>query len=104
MLVGAFAEAHRLKREQRNQELWLQGLYIYDALNTTATNVLQSMSKKRRKPVNYLEEPIRLTPLSEAEREQKAAAERCKVIEYFNRLEKSWKNKVPSANVPSAKE
>ena len=31
-LVKFYRKAHKLKNEQKNQELWLQGMYIYEAL------------------------------------------------------------------------
>lgn len=97
-LVEAYFKAHKLQIEQKNEEMWLQGLYIFDALNVTATNVLQSLSKKRRKAVTYMEKPIRLTPLSEEEQRQKEEIEKQKLIDYLNRFEKQWKKtKVPSA-------
>lgn len=97
-LVKAYFEAHKLQIQQRNEELWLQGLYIFDALNATATNVMQALSKKKHKGVTYIDKPLRLFPLSEEEKRKKAELERQKVIDYFTRLEKQWKKD----NVPSA--
>lgn len=46
--------------ERRNQELWLQGLYIQEAIAAV-------MDSKHR--VKYPEKPHRITELTEAERE-----------------------------------
>lgn len=52
-------------RERRNEELWLQGFYVYEAI-LNATPVLNPMSKKH-KPIPYRKEPI---PITEARHRQ----------------------------------
>ena len=79
-LVKYYREAQQIKKEQRNQELWLQGLYIYEALGDMSP-VLRAFSKKGTKPLPYPSEPY---PVTEAEvmarknREEKLRAERMK--------------------------
>lgn len=79
-LVKYYREAQQIKKEQRNQELWLQGLYIYEALGDMSP-VLRAFSKKGTKPLPYPSEPY---PVTEAEvmarknREEELRAERMK--------------------------
>lgn len=79
-LVKYYREAQQIKKEQRNQELWLQGLYIYEALGDMSP-ILRAFSKKGTKPLPYPSEPY---PVTEAEvmarknREEELRAERMK--------------------------
>lgn len=93
-LVVTYKKAHTMKVEQRNQELWLQGAYFFNAISTAFNNFGQSLSKKNRKPQGkYLEKPIRITPLTEDEKTLKAKQERQKAIDYFTNLQKKWEQK-----------
>lgn len=84
-LVGFYKKAHLLKVEKRNEELWWQGAYFYDAVSTAINNAFR---KKGTKPRKYIEQPIRLTPLSKREKKLKAIEERKRAIAHFTRLEK----------------
>ena len=52
--------------------MWLQGVYFFNAVSTALGNAFR---KKGAKPVNYMEQPIRILPLSEEEKEAKAEQE-----------------------------
>lgn len=92
-LCVVFRDMHNLKREMRNEELWLQGLYNFNALSTVLSNFGQMFTKHKRAPQKYIQQPIRVTPLSEAEKRQKEIAERKKVIAYFTNLQKQWERR-----------
>lgn len=62
-MVKYYRKANELQVEQRNFELWLQGMYIYEAVRDLAP-VLNALSKNRE-PEPYRREPI---PLTEANR------------------------------------
>jgi len=49
-----------LKNEQKNQELWLQGAYIYEALCDVAP-VIHAFAKKGTKPLPYSDKPYAIT-------------------------------------------
>lgn len=66
----------------------LQGYYNFIAVSTALSNF--HLDGKKHKLNKYLEEPIRVTPLTEQEKAEKAEAERRKAIEYFNRLAKRF--------------
>ena len=55
--------------ERENQTLWLQGMYIYEAIGDMAP-ILHAFAKKGAKPTPYPEQPYALN----AERKQKAKA------------------------------
>lgn len=69
-LVVAYRQAYELKRKERNNDLWLQGLYIYHALCNVAP--LFRFSTKPQKAGQYLSEPF---PISEKDRQEKEQRE-----------------------------
>lgn len=89
-LAKAYRDANTLSIERRNQELWLQGLYNFNAVSTALGNAFSGKGKKAH---TYIEKPIRLTPLTKAEREAEARKEWQRTADYFNRLQKQWDSK-----------
>lgn len=85
-----YVRAHDLRKQNMSDTAWLQGLYIYNAVGTALGNAFK---KKGRKPLQYMESPIRITPLTEAEQKIQTEKERQKTIDYFNRLAKQWEKK-----------
>ena len=53
-----YIEADRLRLESRNYELWLQGVYFYDALSIALSNAFASKGKK---PMEYPSKPRKIT-------------------------------------------
>lgn len=78
----AYRAAHRLRIEQANQQLWLQGLYVHNAVAVAINN---AFSKQKQK---YIAEPVRLFPMTEDEKEIKAEETRQKLIAKLN----AWKD------------
>ena len=68
-IAAAYLEAELYRREQVNHDLWLQGLYFSNAVNTALANAF--WDHKGIKPDGYLKYPIAFT-----EREKAAEAER----------------------------
>lgn len=62
-----YRQAYEIKKKQKNEELWLQGMYIYEAL-CDVSPVLHAFAKKGTKPAKY---PIEPYPLSEKEVEER---------------------------------
>ncbi len=85
-----YARAHELKVEARNQELWLQGLYNYEAFSVVLAN---GFGKKGGKKEKYPEQPYRITPLTEAEKKAQAGKERKKAIATFTAMQDASKRK-----------
>ena len=71
-----YLEKHKLEVEMRNQELWLQGLYFYDALATVVSNAMTKKGSSQRK---YPEKPYRITEKTEEEKQ----AEKQKMVDDF---------------------
>lgn len=74
MLVKYFRCAYELKRKERNNDLWLQGLYFYHALCDAAP--LYRFSTKPQKAAPYLSEPFPISMEEKKEREERAERDR----------------------------
>lgn len=57
-LPRAFRKAYQLQQEYENNQAWLKGLYVYDAVSSALTHL--SPNKKNHK--NYAEKPYSLDP------------------------------------------
>lgn len=55
LLVRAFYQAEKLRREKRDEQAWLTGLYVLNALNATVGNMFR---KSGQAPAEYPEEPF----------------------------------------------
>ena len=77
-MVKAFREAHKIRRQMRNEELWIEGIYTLKALSVALQN---SFGKH---PADYFKEPLRIFPKTEAEIEREKREERLKLIEYLS--------------------
>ena len=60
LLVKFYRKADEMKRDRRNQELWLQGMYIYEAL-CDVSPILHAFAKKGTKPAPYTDHPYPLS-------------------------------------------
>lgn len=47
-----YLKAHNLKIKQKDEEMWMQGMYIYEAL-CDVSPILHAFSKKGTKPLQY---------------------------------------------------
>lgn len=64
-----YYDAYQLMLEERNREMWLQGFYVFDAVSVAISNAFR---QRGQQPSKYMEKPIRLTEMSEIEKEQEA--------------------------------
>lgn len=60
MLPKYYRKAEDLRMERHNEEVWLQGMYVYDAI-VRLTPILRAFAKKGAKPKPYVEEPYPIT-------------------------------------------
>ena len=88
-LAVGFREAHKLRIEQRNQEMWMQGLYIYNAVETAVYNCFRGKGKRAK----YIEKPIELFPKDDDQKEIEAQKERDKAVDFFNSMKANWERK-----------
>lgn len=57
MLPKYFREAYRIRQEEKDYNAWLQGVYIYKALDSALYNN-PPFQKRGREARNYYEEPL----------------------------------------------
>jgi hypothetical protein len=69
MLAKYYRKADEIKRKRLNEELWLQGMYIYEAL-CDVSPVMNAFAKKGTKPRPYADHPYALNH-HDREEEQK---------------------------------
>ena len=70
-LTKYYRKAHSIQLDRKNQELWLQGLYIYEAL-CDVSPILHAFAKQGTKPAPYPTEPYPRTKEDAELRETKA--------------------------------
>ena len=74
VLPKYYREAYEHRNTQRNQDFWMQGLYVYEAVSVVVGNALR---KKGAKAENYPDKPHPFTKLEqEYERKQKELKEK----------------------------
>jgi len=83
-LVKYYRKAEELRNEKRNQELWLQGMYVYEAICDVAP-ILHAFAKKGTKPTPYSAKPYPLNnkqiKRDEEEKQRKIAEKGKKFME-----------------------
>ena len=70
-LTKYYRKAEELRCERRNQEMWLQGMYIYEAI-CDVSPILHAFAKKGAKPHPYPTKPYAISEKQiKAEREER---------------------------------
>ena len=72
-MVTTYRMAAELRDKRRNQELWLQGMYVYEALCDASPLFRFSMKKGTVRPEPYAKEPYPITAAEVKEREMRDA-------------------------------
>ena len=74
-LAVSYVKAHDLKRQERNQEMWMQGLYVYKAIQCFAP-ILVANPRKGAKPEHYFDKPLPLNAEQAEKQERNAKKEK----------------------------
>lgn len=87
-MVTFYRESNKLKIKQRDENNWMIGMYVYEAI-LDCSPILHPFSKKGTKPLPYAEKPYLMDKLktrekTQEEKEQEKEAERLKAIIHFN--------------------
>ena len=81
-LTKYYREAEEKRIERRNQEFWLQGMYIYEAI-CDVSPILHAFAKKGAKPHPYSDKPYSIT---EKQRRQEEEIKHKKLVEKGKRF------------------
>lgn len=93
LLTKYYRKADEMSLKKKNQEMWLQGMYFYDAL-CKVSPILHAFAKSGVEPVPYPSEPYSLTGEDiEAKKkaEQKRNRQRARIV--FEIWAENWKPK-----------
>ena len=77
-LVRAYAQAYLLRRKVENEQAWIQGAYIANAVTVAIAN---TFGKQRK---DYLKKPLEIFPKTEAEKKAEIREEKRKLITWLN--------------------
>ena len=80
-LVRYYRKAYQIKQEEINNNAWLQGMYIYDAISTAMHNALRD---KKTSVKEYAKKPY------EFRRREKTEAEKAKEVEIEQQKAAAW--------------
>lgn len=90
-LVKYYINAEILKNKKKNEEMWLQGLYIYNALTVVNFNINK---KKHEKQMNYPSKPYDLRNEDiQKSKELRKKEEQAKAEVWLNNFVNAYKNK-----------
>ena len=95
ILARYYRKADEIRNDKKNEELWLQGMYFYEAVAVALAN---GFGKKGQKPKKYTEKPYKIREDTKEEKAKKAEQERQKAIRYFEKLMASHKGKEVGQN------
>ena len=94
-----YADAHKLRLRQQDENNWMLGMYVYEAI-LDCSPILHAFSKKGTKPLPYAEKPYLMEKFqekTEAEKQQEIENERLKFTiqmnNWFHATKKQFENK-----------
>ena len=88
-LARYYRKAYQIKQEEANNNAWLQGMYVYDAVSTALHNALRGMGGGSKSPAKeYAKQPYTLYPKekTEAEKAQEVEIEQQKAAAWMDNL------------------
>ena len=69
-LMQAYRKAYKIRKEEKNWELWLQGLYFCHALNVALSDAFDKNAR-----AEYMSKPLDIFPPTKEELEEKSRQE-----------------------------
>lgn len=81
-LAELYREAQKLRDERKSQELWLQGLYIYDAISVVISNAFGGKGQRKQQ---YIDKPIELHPKQQTPEEARQI-----IVNQLNAWKEAW--------------
>ena len=83
-LVQYYRKAYRIKQEEINNNAWLQGMYIYDAVSTALYNSLRGLGKQKPPAKEYAKHPYKFKG------KEKTDEEKAKEVEIEQEKAAAW--------------
>ncbi len=83
-LARCYRKAYKIRQEEINNNAWLQGLYIYDAVSTALHNALRGMGKNKPPAKDYAKKPY------DFKNREKSEAEKAREVEIEQQKAAAW--------------
>ena len=83
-LAQYYRKAYQIKQDEINNNAWLQGMYIYDAVSTALHNALRGIGKNKPPAKDYAKQPY------EFKNKVKTEAEKAKEVEIEQEKAAAW--------------
>lgn len=83
-LAQYYRKAYRIKQDRFNNNAWLQGMYVYDAISTALHNALRGFGKTKPPAKDYAKQPY------EFNNKVKTEAEKAKEVEIEQEKAAAW--------------
>ena len=83
-LTQYYRKAYQIKQDEINNNAWLQGMYIYDAVSTALHNALRGMGKQKPPAKDYAKQPY------EFRNKVKTETEKAKEVEIEQEKAAAW--------------
>lgn len=86
MLTKYYRQAEQIRIETKNRDMWLQGMYIYDAMSRLMP-LMHAFAKKGTRAKPYIEEPYPISKkIEEKNKDTKEKTNMTKGLGYMQRL------------------
>lgn len=85
-LVKIYRKMDKIREEKKNAEMWIQGMYIYEAISTTLYNMFAK--KAGQSSMTYPSKPY---GFEEKSKEEKEKEEQAKAQVWMNNLVNAYK-------------
>lgn len=82
-MARAYAQAFLVRRKLENENMWILGAYMTNAVTTAIAN---TFGKKR---VDYLKQPLELFPKTESEKKAEVREQKQKLIAWLNSMKRA---------------
>lgn len=79
-MVRAYRDAYLLTQRKRNEEMWIQGAYIANAVAVALNN---GFNKRK---IDYIKEPFDLYPKTVAEEREEIRKERQRIVKNLTKF------------------
>lgn len=84
-MVVAYREAFLLRQRHRNEQMWIQGAYIANAVSTAINN---AFSKRKH---DYMKAPLDIYPKTQAEEQEEIRQQRIDLIRKLSMVSAKYK-------------
>lgn len=86
-MATAYEQAYRLKERKRNEEMWIQGSYVCNAVAVAIHNAFDKHKEY------YLKAPLDIYPKTQAEKQEEIRQERLALVKKLSMFSAKFRRK-----------